>query len=227
MKITIYKFILLAFVVVLSAPCLGIASETPSEEIKKSAMEGIHSHIKNRKIDQGIRNLGLESQTEIDNAEIGDGFQIFTIHSGDLLDEHNKDFQSLVTPTDQWELLVVVDGNAKMIMRVNYVNGKWIHGAIGASTFAKELSGVLATWPVSSDYQCRLIRIYQGSYDFIEISKKGQLIGILPLSSLIRIPERVVGEFKPSDLRDPKEILSNLRTVVKQHIENWNEMKKK
>lgn len=223
-----YGYVLLVVFFALIVPCRAIASEAPSDEIKKAAKEGINVLVKGRQADKRLQDLGFESQSDIDNAELGEGVQIFTILPDKLLDESApQDLQSLVFPTGQWEFMVQVGGKAKSLLTVDFVDGKWIPVGIGSSMIAKNLGSFLTKWPASSGYQYRFIRVYQGASDFIELSLKGKSVGIIPLSSLTRTPGRSMGEFNPSDLRDPKEVLSELRPSVKRHIEMWKQMKQK
>jgi|GEM_PF-2445363 len=200
---------------------------TPSDDVKKASREGIKVHLKGRKYDKGFQDLGFKSQADIDNAEPGDGFQIFTIPTDKLLDESTtQDFQALVTPTNQWEFFVVANGKAKSFLRVVFVDGKWMPSGIGSSRLAEEMSGFLATWPASSGYQYRYVRVYPVAADFIELSQRGKIVGIIPLTYLwVETKGRTAGEFSPNDLRDPKEILLLLRPAAKQSIEMWKQMK--
>lgn len=218
MRISLFVPVLLAIVVAQSAPCLATAWDAPSE-VKNAGREGIKFHLKDARIDQGYRNMGFESQDDIDNADLGEGFQIFTIDTSKLLDESApQDLQSLVTSRNQWEFLVLAGGKAKLILTVFSAGKKWKTGAVRSSELAKEMSGFLAAWPASSGYRFRFIRVYPVS-DFIELSQNGKILGLFSLASLSRKPGRTAGAFTAQDLLDPQEVLSNLRSSVKQNSE--------
>lgn len=225
----LYGPIILVFVFTLIVPCLATAGDAPPDDIKKAAREGINVLLKGRQADVRLHNLGFESQADIDSAELGEGFQIFTIDPNKLLDESaSQDVQDLVIPTSEWLFLVQAGGKANSLLKVSFLDGKWTHVGIGSSRLAKELSGFLAAWPASSGYQYRFIRVYQAASDFIELSQGGKVIGIISLTSL-RVDKkgRKPGEFTPHDLRDPKEVLSDLRPAVKMNIEMYKQIKKK
>lgn len=218
-KFFTYGSFVLALVLALSAPYLAAAGGPPADDIKKAANEGIAVFLKDSRIG-GLNRLGYVSQADIDNAEVGEGFQIFTIHPGKLLDESAPmDFQFLATPTNQWVFLVLTGDKANALLEINFIEGKWTPVGIGASVLAKELSGFLAAWPASSGYSYRFIRIYQATSDLIELSLGGKVLGIIPLTSLIVKKERTRGVFNLTDLRDPSAVLSGLRPVIKQRIQ--------
>ncbi|MCM2356852.1 MAG: hypothetical protein NDI77_01775 [Geobacteraceae bacterium] len=215
----VYGAFLMILVLALSAPYLAAAGGAPSDDIKRAANEGIAVFLKDSRIG-GLHRLGFESRADIDSAELGEGFQIFTIHPSKLLDESvSMDFQSLVAPTNQWKFLVVTGDKANALLEVNFVDGKWIPVGIGASVLAKELSGFLAAWPASSGYQYRFIRVYQATSDLLELSLEGKVLGIIPLTSLIVKKERPRGVFDLRDLRAPSAVLMDLRPVVRQNMQ--------
>jgi hypothetical protein len=216
----ISRSVLLVFVFILFIPCFTTAGESPPDDIKKAAKEGVTTFLKDSRSSH-LRRLGFESQTDVDNAELGEGFQIFTIHPDKLLNESaSQELHDLVTPTTQWQFLILARGKANALLTVDLVNEKWTPVSIGSSGLAKQLSDLLVAWPATSGYQYRLIRVYQAQSDFIELSQGGKNIGILPLTSLLTAIKRGARKaFNPHDLRDPKEVLSDLRPVVRKNIQ--------
>ncbi len=214
------KSVLLVFVFVLFIPCITVG-ESPPYDIKKMAKEGITIFLNDSRSSH-LHRLGFESQADVDNAELGDGFHIYTIQPDKLLDESaSQDLDNLVTPTTQWQFLISVRGKAKALLTVDLVNGKWEPVSVGSAGLAKQLSDVLAIWPTTLGYQYRLIRVYEAQADFIELSQEAKKIGILPLTSLlIAIKAGVKKTFDPHDLRHPKEVLSDLRPIVRENIQS-------
>lgn len=161
--------------------------------------------------------FGFKSQAEIDNAKLGEAFQIFTVDSAQLTqDVSSQDFHSLAAPRDTWQFLILVDGEAKALLTVAFFNGDWRAVEFGASLLAKELIGLLATWPKSSGHQHRLIKVFAAGADIIEISRNSKVIGNIDIRRLTRKPGRTVGFFDDNDLLDSAEILSDMRSAVKQ-----------
>jgi hypothetical protein len=198
---------------------LSTAGYAPSDDIKKAAREGLKVHVKNYKIDDRLRNQGFETQADLDNAELGGGLQYCFIDVNKLMDESvPQDFQSLViTPFDAWRFQVLAGGKVKsLFLRAHHVGeGISVH-TISMPWLAKEMNGIMATWPTSSGYSYRFIEISQADAALIELSKWGKIVGIIPLSTMAKSPGRKEGEFKPGDVRDPQEILAKLRLLVKQ-----------
>jgi hypothetical protein len=211
--------ILLVFTYALSAACPATAAP-PSDDIRKAAREGVNVLLKDSRMG-GLHRLGFKSQAEIDNADLGEGFQICAIQPEKLLNESiPQDIQSLVTPTNEWQFLVVVGNKAYALLTVDLIDGIWKPVAIGSSELAKQLSDILQAWPASSGYQYRLVRVYQARSEFIELSQGGKVMGIIPLASLLAAtPRERTDAFNPRGLRDPKTVLPDLRPVVKRNID--------
>ena len=125
MKASLFRFILLVLMFVLSAPYLASAGDAPPDNVKKVAREGVDALVKGRRIDGPLKDLGFESQIDIESAELGQGIEIFTIRPDKLLDESApQDLQSLVTSTNQWCFLILAGNKAKTVITVGLVNGK-------------------------------------------------------------------------------------------------------
>jgi len=215
----LYRLILVAFSFALFVPCLAIADDAPSDEIKNAAKDGIKIFLKDSQLSDR-KDFGFKIQSDIDNAEIGEAFQVFTIDTDKLLDTTSAyDFQSLVIPTNRWEFLVHTGGNVKTLLSVSRSGTKWIPSGMGSSKLAEEMSGFLAVWPKSAGYSFRFIKLILAKTFFIEVSQEGKVIGIIPLTNLLTdIHGRKTGEFGPADLHEPQEILLNLRDTVKQYL---------
>ncbi len=212
------KSVLLVFVFILLMPCITVG-ESPPYDIKNTAKEGVTVFLNDSRSSH-LHRLGFESQADVDNAELGDGFHVFTIQPNKLLNETAvQDLDDLVAPTTQWQFLIRVRGKAKALLTVDLVNGKWVPVSIGSAGLAKQLSDVLEAWPTTSAYQYKLIRVYEAQADFIELSQEGKKIGILPLTSLLTaIKAGEKNTFDPRDLRHSTEVLTDLRPVVRENI---------
>lgn len=203
--------LLLALVIAFTAPFQATAADAPPDDVMQAAKEGVKIHFKDRRHDHQYTYLGLNNQDELDNVELGEGFQLFTIPDNALLDgPAPQNFQSIVTPTNEWNFFVMSKHKYRAVLEVSVDEGKWTAGAIGSSRIAKEMSGFLERWPASSGYTFRFIRVYLKE-DVIELSLDGKILGIIPLTQLIVIPERAIGVFKPSDLRNPEDMLTELQ----------------
>lgn len=183
-------------------------------EIINAGREGISIFVKDPRMG-GLHRLGFESQSDISDAALGDGFQVFTIPTDKLLsNDEPQEYQSLVVPTNQWEFLVVAGKNTNALLTIDLIDGKWAPVGIGASGLAKKLSKLLEAWPVSSGYQYKLISFYQVNAKFVEISQGDTVLGIVPLVSSIATIGEPKKEFDPIDIRDFSEVLKNLRSAT-------------
>jgi hypothetical protein len=211
---------LLLFVLALSAPGPSFAGNAPPDDIKRAAGEGIVVFLKDKRMGN-LQRLGFQSRAEIDNAALGEGFQIFTIPPDKLLnDSLPQDLPSLVIPTNQWQFLIVSGDKANALLTVDIVDGAWTPVSIGSSGLAQQLAALLAAWPASAGYEYRLIRVYQAKSDFIELSHRGKVVGIVPLTSLLVATSGEAGAaYAPRSLHDPKEVLSELRPVVRRNLQ--------
>jgi hypothetical protein len=198
-----------------------------------AAKEALLHHVKHNTINL-LRYFGFENQADIDNAELGEGFRQFMINTNKLLDEPGPwDFQSLVNPNSiEWYFPIVANGKIKTLISVRFSDGKWRFAEIGRARLAIELSNINTRWPATSGYHSRYIFMLGSVHTFIELSMGGKIIGIIDLFNLSNTPGRAVGEFRPEDLRDPQEILKELRYQLKkdreylqQHMEPVKQMK--
>jgi len=189
----------------------------PAHDIVQAATDGLAIFVKN-KPGARIGHFGFASQADIDSAELGAGFQLFTIQPDLLNASTSLDFQNLVTPINQWWFPIVVGGVNKALLTVALIEGKWTPVGIGASRLGAALAGLTAAWPQAAGYAHRFIRVYQAESDFVEMSQDGSIMGIVPLSSLLRAQkENAELTFDAGVLRGQEEILSDLRAAISQH----------
>lgn len=218
-------FLLLGCIFTLLTACTSGASSGdghPSEDIIKAAKEGIQVFFNNSK-SEDLSRLGVKSKAQVASTDLGYGFQIYTIQPDNLQQLINetisKDYQSYLTPTNQWQFLVTDGINAYSLLTVDSVNGEWTPVSMGSSELAKELGQVLSTWPESSGYQYRFIVVYQAKSEFVELSQNGKVLGFIPMTSLLAaISDNSAYEFDPRDLRDPIKVLQALKPVVSRNI---------
>ena len=221
------KFLLLICVLCLSATCPAAAGEVPAD-VMKAAKEGFDRMIKGQKYNSRFQKLGFDSQEDIDKALVGEGFQVFTISPDDLFnDAALQDIKSVIIPINEWDFIIHVDGEAKCLLKVSYDSGRWFAFGMGSSILSKEINGIKKKWPASLGHDFRFIRVYQASSDLVELSQKGNVLGLIPLTSVIKEKkQRIVGEFATDDLHNGKEVLLNLRPAVKSNIEHYERKKK-
>lgn len=196
------------------------ATETPPAEVVNAAKEGLSTFL--QAIPQQILpQFGFQSAKETEGAELGEGFQIFTIFPDQLLndDKNLSDLDSLIVPTDLWEFLVLKDNQAKCVLTVDFFKNRWTTVGIGSSGLAVELKKIVESWPTSGGYQHTLIRIYQAKSDFVEISKEETSIGLIPLTSARVAMGMADHNLNPLDLQDSRSVLSSLIPIIRENLQ--------
>jgi hypothetical protein len=201
---------------------ISAAVEAPAV-VRKAAEAGVDLFLKNPGM-TGKQKMGFRSQSELDNAFAGEGFQVFTIPPDRLINNvMSQNLSALVVPKDQWQFLINSTDGAKVLLTVDVMNGKWTPVSIGSAGLAKELGRVLEKWPVSEGYQYRLIRVYQAKSDFIELTQNGKIKGIVPLSSLNAVIGGKKRAFDPADILESRDVLDALRPAVRSNVEGSHE----
>jgi hypothetical protein len=206
-----------AFLIAVCAPMVQ-GGEIPAA-VRKAADDGVHIFLKDQRL-KGLQNLGFRSRSEKDNAYAGEGFQVFTILPDRLLNSPVRpDIAALVTPTNQWQFLINADGGSKALLTVDIMNNVWTPVSIGSAGLAAEISLFLERWPAASGYTYRLVRIYQAKAEFMELSREGRLLGVVPLGSFNALTGRKNKPFDPADIRAPKDLLEKARPAVERNLQ--------
>lgn len=222
MRVFLYWSVVLVFFIALSSPRFATAEATPSNDIKKAAKEGMKAFIRSDRLEH-LHGHGFDSKEDVEKAELGEGFEIFTISAEKILDESVfQDLQSLVTTTNQWSFFILVNGEVKNIVTVALIDGRWTPFELGSPQFAKIIANFFKIWPASAGYRWRYVRIYQASASFTEVYQKDKLIGIVPSSTLTGLKTgKPPKDYDPRNLINPDGIVSTIRPAVKRNIELW------
>lgn len=225
--------LLLALVILLTAPRPTGAGAPPSVDVEKMAREGFESDIKDIKSGKHPLELtGFDSLADVEKAELGEGFRIFALNPIKIMaDDSPYDPKSHVTPWYLWAYLIRVEGKAKTLLHIfsrmderEKLSEVVLIGSSPISNnetttawLAKELDGLLAAWPASAGYQHRIImNIYvilpDGLSSVVELSRNGKVLGFFPLTY---IHNEIARSFTASDLLDPTRFLSGYRSEAR------------
>jgi hypothetical protein len=220
MRFTFFKalFIVPLFLLI-QPPLLFSSDEAPPAAVANAAEKGVRIFVKDPQA-QNLHLFGLSDKEQIDKAVLGQGLQVFSIPPDRLFNQgSSQDMDVLAVSTNTWQFLIVTGGKAASLLTVDFFNDQWTPVSIGSSGLATEVAALLKTWPSSAGYRCKLIKVYQAKSDFMEIFQGEKSLGVVPFTSgriAMGLEER---DFNPSDLRDPQEILSKLRPVVKTNVQ--------
>ena len=218
-KTAVLKKMIALFLIVM-LPSVVAAEGIPSREVVIAAREGLTTFLYEIKA-QNLDRFGFYSQADISGAQLGPAFQIFTIPPDKILsyDPSISDLSSMIVPTNQWQFLIISQGNPKSLLTVDFFKDEWTAVSIGASGLAMQLSKITEAWPASAGYRCRLIRVYQAKSDFLEMSLGERVIGIVPLLSARMALGSEKEDFDPLDLQDSRNIVINLKPVVEKSLQ--------
>ena len=216
------NLMIIVFVSILQVIFVSLAEAMPPEEVVNAAEQGLINFSQNIP-PQNFSQLGFLSQDEISKNQLGEAFQIYTIHPDDLLNFEKNiwSISDLLVPTNLWNFLILSDGLAKAVLMVDFFDNKWTAVGIGSSGLAVQLKKIIETWPLSSGYQHRFIRIYQANADFVEITLSGTTVGLIPLTSGRAAMDLADTNFNALDLHDPQNILTSIIPIVKENVKRW------
>jgi hypothetical protein len=236
-NITIHTLLIFSLLIAMSVPCAAVPAAgtfdlaTATEEAKK--VLNVYRDPKNTKYSNDLQrweNEGYIKRSDLEKAEIGEGFRICFFSSMDLLLNEETPFNpaTSLTPTGIWYFLVRVDGKPWTILNIQ---SKTKSSGIGATELhqnqffsskdgvmiAKTLDRLLSAWPAAEGYQYRIV---SGLLDnrlkyAIELSQNGKVLGFFPLIYIGYKEERVAESFTASDLVDPNLFLANARSEVR------------
>jgi hypothetical protein len=196
-------------------------SSTPAVEVMAAAREGLISRVKKRKIEER-RFLGFESQDDIDNAELGEGFKVFGMDTNKILGESvPPDFQSVSVGSGGWHFPIVANGKTVTQIGCRLANGIWRCRDLGPAGLGKAVAELRTIFPASSGYQFRIVSTIVGAKTYIEISQGGKVLGAFPMIALFNAKVKTADAFKREVLRNPQEFLKELQIDLKNRID-WH-----
>ena len=153
---------------------------------------------------------------------LGKGFQIFTVNPDKILDgSFAEDLHKIAEPTNLWQFIVLSGTKPIALLSVDKLNGEYTPVSIGASNFSYQLSRVTSAWPEAEGYRLRLIRIYQATSDFIEVSQGEEIIGFVPFESGRVTMSLATRDCIPFDVHTSSSIINKIRPIVRENISTY------
>jgi len=214
------RIIFFVLILVFQVSFLLPAHSMPPEEVVNAARNGLKNFLAAVQ-PQDLKILGFLNQSEADNAELGEGFQLYTIHPDDVLSyrENLGDLSSMLIPTDEWQFIILTKGQAKSLLTVDLMGNRWEAVGIGGARLARQLAEIVERYPSNAGYGHKFIRLYQARSDFVEISNEGRTIGIIPLVSARIAMGLQQHELEVSDLFGLGDIISRMAPIVRKNVE--------
>jgi hypothetical protein len=109
-----------------------------------------------------IEEYGFEESDSLNQAYLGEAFRLYWISRDVILNyQRNTPVESVLSKTDLWHFLVMIDEEVKAILTVDKMKGSWQAVALGQANLATELGKIRQQWPREKGYTPLLITCYQ------------------------------------------------------------------
>ena len=216
MQTTMFRMILAAAFFFLCLPLATQAMDIPDSEILSTAEQGLKPYVAAIP-PQHLPHFGFKEKAEADVAVLGQAFHVYTAPPSAVLDDKASDLSAMAVSTTMWDFLILSGGKGVALLTVDKMGSKWVAVSIGGSGTAGQLSSLMEAWPVLKGYEYRLIRVFQASADFVEISLGGRSVGIVPLRSA-RIAMGLSSEFAPKELFTSEAAVKMIKPAVSTNI---------
>ena len=218
--------IMLLLVLLLALGAQAAYGAAPPDEVVSTAEEGLARFLSTIPPDE-LKNIGLNSSEEINAATLGQPYlQLILTPQALSSYESGQSLSDLLTETDTWLFPVRVGNEARTMLTVAKLDGKWQAGGIGGTQLSAALQQRSADVPdiaarqglsLSPDYTVRYVRVFQVYTHLLVIqSTDGEYI--LPLETG---PQTDTLAALPKDtLLTADQVLPALNTAVQQDLEN-------
>lgn len=155
---------------------IGLTAEIPAD-VLKAAQEGLQV------FKTGQFEMNWLSSEELAAAQLGYGFQVYTINPEILINDQELQLHKMVSPMDLYRFVIMADNKAVSLLTVGKENGVWTTTEFGAAELSREITGMLNAWPTRQGYSHRFIRIYEAKSDLLEISNGAEPMGFTAFES--------------------------------------------
>ncbi|MCP5054910.1 MAG: hypothetical protein GY940_47530 [bacterium] len=222
MKINLKKlFTVVTLLVGLSVAGFGV--ELPSSEVRDAAVKGLDLYFKSGQVspEQGAK-MGLSSAQAAGSVLTG-GFQVYKVNEQKLL-YSVESFDRTVEAEGTWRFLVVSETQAVSLITVAKMDGKWTTVSIGGAGIAAKLQQILKAWPLDEGYEFRFIRVYNATLDLVEVSRQGDVLGYVSLTTLPGMEELNNHDFNAGMLYNEADFRGPLSDRVEANMQRNEEV---
>ena len=144
------------------AACMAYAQTAPPEVI--SAAEAGLQPFLSRISPEARESYGFAKTDAFGQVHLGDSFNLYTITPDALLNySPGSQVSSLLSKTNMWYFLVMVENKVRCILVVDLLDGKWQAVSLGYANLVKALSKVMQRWPKSKGFNPWLIAVFQAN----------------------------------------------------------------
>lgn len=166
-----------------------------------------------------IAGYGFNSQEEINQAELGNPFQVFTIQPADLEKYGEIKVSGMLKDTGEWYVPILVNKEFRVLLTVSLINEKWqavgISGAGLAAEIGKfhtDIHKLKVQAGAFEETSLKFVRVFQAFSDLMHIQAGEQEFLFLFESA------RTSLEIPYEMFLDPRDILPQLAAKVKDNL---------
>lgn len=203
----------LGFLFVFSSFSAPISAEEIPAAAKAAAKDGLLPFLKAIPSEE-LEYFNFADQNEVDQAELGDPFMIYTILPDQILNYAvGTDVESIITPTNVWLFPVVSKGVARTLLTIDFVDGNWRAVSIGGTGVAKQWDSIKGDSSLEGESVYKFVRVYQAVADFV-------LISDIPGSKMVPLESaRMSLGLEGKEAYEPSKIILGLQEPVRQNLE--------
>jgi hypothetical protein len=157
-------------------------AQTAPPEVVAAAAAGLPPFL-SRISPEARENYGFARSDAFAQVHLGVSFNLYTVTPDALLNYSAESrVISLLSKTNMWYFLVMIENNVKAILVVDRLDGKWQAVSLGYANLAKGLSRVLQRWPPSKGFNPWLIAVFQANEYLVLVPEESSdtLISLLP-----------------------------------------------
>lgn len=158
--------------VCLFAFSLATAQQVPPADVLKAAEEGLQPFLQKIAPDE-INQYGFAPDDLVQNASLGSPFQVHTITPAAMAQyKPGATVSSLITPTRMWYFPVLVAGQARAILVVDWLENRWQAVSLGYAGLARELAAMGLKWNAAQGYKPVLVAVFQARQYLFTVPEK-------------------------------------------------------
>jgi len=164
-----FKIIFICLFVTLSA----LFADANIVEVSQVAAAKLPYYI-NRLPQDMLKEIGVKSVTQLENATLGKPCQLYSI-TPSTLENYNltNSVDDILRPTSMWYIPVFHDGKPIAMLIVDKVKDKWKAVSFGYFTLASAWNKVTQQWP-DEIFGTKLIVMYQAKTYLFSVSKNAE-----------------------------------------------------
>jgi hypothetical protein len=177
-------------------------AQTAPPEVISAAEAGLQPFLS--RISPEVReSYGFAKSDAFGQVHLGDSFNLYTITPDALLNySAGSQVSSLLSKTNMWYFLVMVENKVRCILIVDQIDGKWQAVSLGYADLAKALSKVMQRWPKSKGFNPWLIAVFQANEYLVMVPEESSdtLLSLLPAREelLMDNVKNVIERLKPT-----------------------------